>query len=105
MTTSSCPRTTTPTIPLSKVIVVGAGPSGLLLTILLARAGIPVELLEMTRALDTNPRASHYADSSCREFERAGVLDTLISRGFFPNGVSWRKMDKDRTRIVRLINT
>lgn len=91
-------------MPLSKVIVVGAGPSGLLLTILLAKAGIPVELLEMTRALDTNPRASHYADSSCREFERAGVLDALIARGFFPNGVSWRKMDEDRTRIVRLIN-
>ncbi|CAK7214550.1 hypothetical protein SBRCBS47491_002182 [Sporothrix bragantina] len=91
-------------MPLSKVIVVGAGPSGLLLAILLAKAGVPVELLEQTRALDKNPRASHYTDSSCREFERAGVLDALIARGFFPNGVSWRKMDEQRTRLVRLIN-
>lgn len=91
-------------MPLSKVIVVGAGPSGLLLSILLAKAGIAVELLEMTTVLDTNPRASHYADSSCYEFERAGVLDTLCARGFYPNGVSWRKMDPERTRIVRLIN-
>lgn len=89
-------------MPLSKVVVVGAGPSGLLLALLLAKAGITVELLEMTTALDTNPRASHYADSSCREFDRAGVLDELRASGFFPNGVSWRKMDAQRTRLVRL---
>lgn len=91
-------------MPLSKVLVIGAGPSGLLLAILLAKAGIDVELLEMTHVLDSNPRASHYTDSSCREFERAGVLDALLARGFFPNGVSWRKMDEPRTRLVRLIN-
>ncbi len=87
-------------MPLSNVIVVGAGPSGLLLTILLAKAGINVELLEMTHELDRNPRASHYADSSLHELERAGVLDELREQGFFPDGVSWRKLDEAKTRLV-----
>lgn len=89
---------------LSKVIIVGAGPSGLLLALLLARAGIVVELLEMTHGLDTRPRASHYGEPSCHEFDRAGVLDEIRAEGFFPNGVSWRKLDEAKTRIVKLHN-
>ncbi|KAM7186386.1 hypothetical protein V8F33_011859 [Rhypophila sp. PSN 637] len=89
---------------ISKVIVVGAGPSGLLLTLLLSRAGISVDLLEMTSTLDTNPRASHYMPESCLEFDRAGVLDEIRSQGFSPNGVSWRKLDEAMTRLVSLRN-
>ncbi|KAI3324051.1 FAD/NAD(P)-binding domain-containing protein [Xylariaceae sp. AK1471] len=88
----------------SKVIVVGAGPSGLLLALLLARAGITVELLEMTDTLDTNPRASHYMAESCFEFDRAGVLSQIEAEGFFPNGVSWRRLDEHKTRLVALRN-
>ncbi|KAK0625140.1 hypothetical protein B0T17DRAFT_492363 [Bombardia bombarda] len=88
---------------ISKVIIVGAGPSGLLLALLLARAGITVELLEMTDELDKNPRASHYTPESCLEFDRAGILDQVRDEGFSPNGVSWRKLD-DKTRLVALYN-
>ena len=91
-------------MPLSNVIVVGAGPSGLLLTLLLARAGIKVELLEMTHDLDTNPRASHYTKESCYEFDRAGILDQVRAEGFSPNGVSWRKLDEAKTRLATFRN-
>ncbi|KAK3302923.1 uncharacterized protein B0T15DRAFT_402797 [Chaetomium strumarium] len=97
-------------MPLSKIIIVGAGPSGLLLALLLARAGIRVELLEQTSALDTNPRASHYTAESCMEFDRAGVLDEVRAQGFTPDGVSWRRLDDDgdggktKTRLVMLRN-
>ncbi len=91
-------------MPLSKVIVVGAGPSGLLLALLLARAGINVEILEMTNTLDTNPRASHYPEPSCHELDRAGVLDEIRARGFSPNSVSWRKLDEAKTCLVALNN-
>ncbi|KAK4040452.1 hypothetical protein C8A01DRAFT_15696 [Parachaetomium inaequale] len=90
-------------MPLTKVLIIGAGPSGLLLALLLARAHIPVELLEQTAALDTNPRASHYTSESCIEFDRAGVLDEVRAEGFTPDGVSWRRLDDEgRTRLVAL---
>lgn len=89
---------------ISKIIIVGAGPSGLLLALLLSKANIQVELLEMTDALDTNPRASHYTAESCYEFDRAGILDELQAQGFFPNGVSWRKLDEKKTRLVAIRN-
>lgn len=88
----------------SKIIIVGAGPAGLLLALLLAKDGINVELLEMTHGLDKRPRASHYGDSSCYEFERAGILDQVRAEGFMPNGVSWRKLDEAKTRIVAVGN-
>lgn len=92
-------------MPLSKVIIVGAGPSGLLLALLLARAHIPVELLEQTNALDTNPRASHYTPESCVEFDRAGILDEVRAEGFTPDGVSWRRLDENKTRMVMIHNS
>jgi 2-polyprenyl-6-methoxyphenol hydroxylase-like FAD-dependent oxidoreductase len=91
-------------MPLEKVIIVGAGPSGLLLALLLAKHHIPVELLEQTAALDTNPRASHYTAESCREFDRAGILDAIRAEGFAPDGVSWRRLDGSRDRLVMIRN-
>ena len=113
-------------MPISKIIIVGAGPSGLLLALLLAKhlpslspsppspeggeeeeiPKIKIELLEMTAELDRNPRASHYTAESCYEFDRAGVLDAIEAEGFFPNGVSWRRLDADggRERLVAIRN-
>ncbi|KAL1979734.1 hypothetical protein VTN96DRAFT_5256 [Rasamsonia emersonii] len=78
---------------LSKVIVVGAGPSGLLLSILLAKNGIKVELLEATDKLDDQPRAAHYASPAVYELRRAGVIDDVIEKGFKPSTFCWRKAD------------
>ncbi|EED12007.1 hypothetical protein TSTA_000790 [Talaromyces stipitatus ATCC 10500] len=76
---------------LSKIIVVGAGPSGLLLSILLAKHGINVELLEATERLDEQPRAAHYASPAVYELRRAGVIDDVIESGFKPTSACWRK--------------
>lgn len=85
--------TNQPTAPIKRVIVVGAGPSGLVLGILLAKANIPVTLLEASDRLDANPRAAHYAPSACYDLHRAGVLDDIRERGFTPDSVCWRKPD------------
>lgn len=89
-------------MPLSKIIIVGAGPSGLLLGLLLARAGISVELVEQSYALDTNPRAAHYASPSVYELARAGVIDEIREKGFMPDSVSWRKLDERKTRLCTI---
>lgn len=82
-----------PAAAIKRAIVVGAGPSGLVLGILLARAGVPVTLLEASHKLDENPRAAHYAPSACYDLDRAGVLSDIAERGFFPDSVCWRKPD------------
>jgi 2-polyprenyl-6-methoxyphenol hydroxylase-like FAD-dependent oxidoreductase len=43
------------------VIIVGAGSSGLLLALLLAKRGITVQVVDMSSKLDEQPRATHYA--------------------------------------------
>jgi len=87
---------------ISKVVIVGAGPSGLLLGLLLTGAGIPVELVEQTTSLDTNPRAAHYSPPSVFELDRAGVLDEVRPKGFTPDSLSWRKLDANKTRIATI---
>ncbi|CRG91368.1 Para-nitrophenol 4-monooxygenase [Talaromyces islandicus] len=76
---------------LLNVVVVGAGPSGILLSILLAKHGIKVDLLEATETLDEQPRAAHYASPAVYELRRAGIIDEVIERGFKPSSGCWRK--------------
>ena len=51
-------------------------------------------MLDMGSALDTQPRATHYATPAVRELIKAGVIDDVRARGFSPNGVCWRKFDR-----------
>jgi len=76
-----------------QVIVVGAGPSGLLLALLLSKQGIHVQVLEAAETLDAQPRATHYAPPAVYELGRAGVLDEIRAAGFTPDMVCWRKLD------------
>ncbi|EXJ89629.1 hypothetical protein A1O3_02696 [Capronia epimyces CBS 606.96] len=75
------------------VIIVGAGPSGLLLGLLLAKRNIPVQLVDLSDKLDELPRATHYGAPAMYELNRAGVVDDIRAAGFLPDGVAWRKLD------------
>ncbi|KAI4716464.1 FAD binding domain-containing protein [Aureobasidium sp. EXF-10727] len=77
-----------------KVIVVGAGPSGLLLSLLLIRAGIKVQLLDAAPTLDDQPRAAHYGPPAIPDLRRAGILDKIKSQGLTLNTMCWRKLDQ-----------
>ncbi|KAJ5631976.1 hypothetical protein N7490_008315 [Penicillium lividum] len=84
------------------VLIVGAGPSGLLLALMLGKKGIPVRLLEAAESLDDRPRATHYSPPAVYELRRAGVLDDMKSEGaFIPNGACWRKLNGEFLSGIR----
>jgi 2-polyprenyl-6-methoxyphenol hydroxylase-like FAD-dependent oxidoreductase len=75
------------------VVVVGAGPSGLLLCVLLSKHGIPVHLLEASDQLDDRPRAAIYGPPAIPDLKRAGILDEVRRRGMTLNTMSWRRFE------------
>ncbi|KAH8676557.1 hypothetical protein BGZ60DRAFT_429069 [Tricladium varicosporioides] len=75
------------------VIVVGAGPSGLALALLLAKSGIKTTLLDAASTIDDRPRAAHYGPSAIRVLREAGVLDEVRRDGIIPGNMTWRKID------------
>ncbi|OBT71371.1 hypothetical protein VF21_09433 [Pseudogymnoascus sp. 05NY08] len=76
-----------------KIVIVGAGPAGLLLALLLAKKGISVTILDAAEELDKQPRATHYGAPAVAELRRAGVIDDVRAEGFIPRKVCWRKID------------
>lgn len=102
-----------------QVIIVGAGPAGLLLAIRLAQANIKVDLFEATPVPSDQPRATHYGPPAVYELRRAGVLAEMRKdpECFRMGRMCWRKLDgtyiagfdttilgdyEDRTRVLML---
>ncbi|KAI0020821.1 FAD binding domain-containing protein [Xylariomycetidae sp. FL0641] len=77
--------------PFKKILIVGAGPSGLLLALLLSRHGIPCEILEASHELDKQPRAAIYGSAAVPDLRRAGIIDEVRRRGMSPTSVCWRE--------------
>ncbi|KAF5661191.1 3-(3-hydroxyphenyl)propionate 2-hydroxylase [Fusarium heterosporum] len=88
--------------PFSKIIIVGAGPSGLLLALLLAQRNIPTIVLESWAHLDTRLRATQYGVPATRVFRRAGVLEDIreASIAKFPS-ICWRRV-ADGEKLISL---
>ncbi|KAI1331577.1 FAD/NAD(P)-binding domain-containing protein [Xylariaceae sp. FL0255] len=77
----------------SKVIIAGAGPSGLLLSLFLAEHGIKSLILEAFPYLDTRLRASQYGIPASRVFRKAGLIDDIRKEAIdsFPQ-ITWRRV-------------
>lgn len=79
--------------PISSIIIVGAGPAGLLLGLLLVRAGIPsVKILERELHPTDETRAVFYQPIAFHEFKRAGVMEAVQAAGHHPSKAVWRDM-------------
>lgn len=79
----------------TKVIVVGAGPAGLIIALMLAQKGVSVTVLEKGHEIDRNPRASFYSAPTIHELRRAGLMDDIMKNAFVPDGVSWRILESN----------
>lgn len=85
------------------MVIVGAGPSGLLLSLLLSQHGIPVTVLEGSDKLDDQPRAAYYGPPAMPDLHRAGVLDEVRRRGISPTKMGWRRPEDHST--ITLMDT
>lgn len=65
----------------SKVVVVGAGPVGLLTALGLAQAGVSVTVVERASAINTSPRAAVYHSGVLDGLDLLGVLDDVLRVG------------------------
>ena len=65
----------------SEVIISGAGPVGLCLALLLARAGISVRVFETSDSISEDLRASTFHPPTLDLLERLGVTGELVARG------------------------
>ncbi|KAK7519926.1 FAD binding domain-containing protein [Phyllosticta citriasiana] len=87
-------------MPIKDITIVGAGPSGLLLALLLLRnpnnPSTPPPRITIIEALDlrgdTRPRAAYYGPSAVPEMMRAGLMDEIKRRGYVPRWMTWKKL-------------
>jgi 2-polyprenyl-6-methoxyphenol hydroxylase-like FAD-dependent oxidoreductase len=82
-----------------EVLVVGAGPVGLLTTLFLAQAGIDVVLIEALPDVDESPRAMTYGPAAVIELERAGVAaearETGMEKSDYDFRMRWINIDHE----------
>lgn len=88
------------------VIVVGAGPVGLLTALRIAQAGIPVTVLEALDKIIDSPRAMAYQPVAVKEIDRAGILEDVRKIGGRSTKVCWRRTSDNKViaDIERLPN-
>ncbi|KAF2157051.1 FAD/NAD(P)-binding domain-containing protein [Myriangium duriaei CBS 260.36] len=78
---------------ISSIIIVGAGPAGLLLGALLARAGIPsIKILERDPQPSGDTRAVFYQPIALHEFKRACIMQAVDNAAFRPRKAVFRNM-------------
>ncbi|CAJ2512486.1 Uu.00g055010.m01.CDS01 [Anthostomella pinea] len=92
----------TPKRPYEKIIIVGAGPAGLILALLLSHHNIPSLVLEAWPGLDTRLRATQYGVPATRVFARAGILAEIREASIpsFPR-ITWRRV-ADHAELAHL---
>lgn len=74
-----------PAVKDTEIVIVGAGPVGLIIALLVARAGIKCVVLETLGEIIQSPRAIAYGPAAVVELERAGVAQECREIGMEPS--------------------
>lgn len=86
----------------ARVIIVGAGPVGLLTALRLATATPPITItiLEALPYIESSPRAMAYQPIAVRELDRAGILADARKIGTKGTKICWRRPRDDGSASV-----
>jgi 3-(3-hydroxy-phenyl)propionate hydroxylase len=79
-----------PTPDFDPVVVAGAGPAGSSLALYLARAGVPVMLLEKESSLPVDLRASTFHPPTLEMLDTLGVTAPMLERGLIVDRYQYR---------------
>ena len=63
------------------VLIVGAGPTGLVLALWLARRGVPVRIIDKTAQAGTTSRALAVQARTLELYRQLGLADGVVARG------------------------
>ena len=69
----------------AEVVIVGAGPVGLIIALMLSKSGVSVTLLEAFGEIIQSPRAMAYGPAAVVELERAGIAQECRDIGMEPS--------------------
>ncbi len=81
------------------VLIVGGGPVGLMTALGLARAGVPVTVIEAEQGIVYSPRAISYAWTILPGLELLGVLDDMMVAGHTIDERCWRIFETGETIV------
>ena len=80
------------------VLVIGAGPVGLVTTAALISSGIPVKLIESSAVLELDLRASTFHPPTLDFLETLGIAETLVKQGLICR--QWQFRDRNQGIIA-----
>ena len=84
-----------------RIIIVGAGPVGIVAALAAARRGFPVTLLESTLTIDDRPRAATFHPSTLDMIAELGIMEEFMSVGLASRYMDfWDK--PSRTMMARM---
>ena len=67
--------------PHEQVLIVGAGPTGLVMALWLTRLGVPVRIIDKTVEPGTTSRAVAVQARTLEFYRQIGVADAVVARG------------------------
>ncbi len=94
------PITLLPHHPITPVLIVGAGPTGLTLAIELARRGIPFRLIDREAERPTTSRAIGTQARTVEVFRLMGIPETALEPAARPRALRFAERDRTLARIT-----
>jgi len=86
-------------VPDTSVLIVGAGPTGLVLALWLTRQGVPVRIVDRTAEAGTTSRALAVHARTLELYEQLGLADAVVAKGYAVAGARLWLAGRQAARI------